>query len=1858
MKKFSVASVTLVLAVTCAASAPVRAATTATMSDYTSIPPFIGEAVPPLVMMLIGRDHKLYYEAYNDASDLDGDGVLDVGYKHSIDYYGYFDPYKCYTYTTSGTDRFVPSSITADKYCSGASEWSGNFLNWLTTSRMDALRKVLYGGYRSTDSSSSTVLEGAFIPQDAHSWGKELYGAEADDLTPFPATSATGGTLPSSAASWSRSQEILMVTYDDSVSGVYGDNHSQLLSSYQTCQYSSYGYVNDFNDSSLDPTVDHGLTTGNLILVAEFQVTSSTAGTWTFAIDGDDGVEVEVNGTVVASYYGGHGPCGCQDHNGTIDLSTPGWYRLIVRHRENSGWEGVRLWYKRPGLSVWTVFGTESAVNVPIRAPDVPTDETIRFMVSSFIETGEPGYGGDTITCVTSRHLFCVTSLSDGATPVIRVLQNKTNRVWEWASKERPVCDTSLGTPTDYYVRVEVCNSSVGEESNCRSYPNSPPKKPEGLFQKYGESTQQVCSKTFSSCNTDSDCGSTSDDVCIDKGQMFFGLASGSYTRNLSGGVIRWNIDAITHDVDNRNVGIIQNQGILKTLNNLKVTGFSYSSKAYQDNCGWITTRPLSEGECRMWGNPMGELLYETMRYFAGKSAPVSEYAAGTADTGTDDKDLGLPNQSDADNTSANSNAWVDPYNKFPSCSKPFVIMLSDVSPSYDSDQLPGSYFGSFSGDLTGLDVATLTNTIGSQEGITGSNIFIGQSGTDSDTLCTSKAVSNFGQVRGLCPEEPTKRGTYYTAAVANYGKTLFGTNNGGRPNVTTFSVALQSPVPEISVDAGGNTVKIIPIGKSVSGCLSTYGACAAKCTLSYDSATGMTISNCSSDAYCPSNQIVDFYVDTIGSSSGKFRVNFEDVEQGADHDMDAIAKYEYSVSGNNVTVTVDSSVYASGCIDQVLGFVISGTTEDGVYLPVRDQDSGSADGDTPSTVSSMPMTWSKTFTASSSSSSATLLKDPLWYAAKWGGFEDQNDNNIPDLDAEWDSDGDGTPDTYFLVTNPLKLEQQLTAVFAEILKRSASGTSVSILATSAEGEGALYQSYFYPEKVLSDGSTRKWLGFTRGFFLDVYGNLREDTNGDNKLVFSDDKIVQLRLDTATNEVKADLFTDADEDGSPDTSTPASTVSVDSLSTLWEAGEKLAEATKSDRNIYTWVDIDGDGTVDNGDFSNLGGEALAVTTANAATLAPYLNAADTTEAQNIINYTRGNAVSGYRNRCVPITGATLETGCTNATERVWALGDIVYSTPTTVASPSENYDLIYGLSSYSSFKSAYLNRRHIVYVGGNDGLLHALNAGVYTAGDDSSTPSVTEHGSFAANPSSGNGWTSPLPELGDELWAFAPYDNLPHLKWFADTSYSHVYGVDLKPKATDVRIFCDSDSSLNPPTGSDCVDGQNTSHPGGWGTILIVGQRFGGGAITVTGDYDNNASTPDTSRTFRSAYYALDVTDPEKPPRLLWRFTDSALGFTTAYPAVVHVKDSSADKWYMIVGSGPDNEVPSGSRGYDGSSNQQGKIFVVNLLDGSLARTFSTDNNAFMGDATAIDGDVDDNYTTDTIYIGSSYDKTGNPVEWTWGKVYRITTGGDSNPANWTLSTLISLGEQPMLVGPSVSTDPLGNKWVFFGTGRYLSTTDKTNSDQQTFYAIKDACWDGSCTTTYAKNDLMDSTNIVVKNDYGSTTQVQNVPGSTGDVSYGTLITTARTYDGWYVDLTDTGSSPSERVLSKAAVLGGIVLFTAFTPNNDVCALQGSSVLYALYYETGTAYIKSVIGTETSGGTEIVSSKTSLGSGVPTTVGLAVGKSTKGFIQTSTGTIIEVEAETRGERSGTAGWREESGSGESEVEIIYKYILK
>lgn len=982
--------------------------------------------------------------------------------------------------------------------------------------------------------------------------------------------------------------------------------------------------------------------------------------------------------------------------------------------------------------------------------------------------------------------------------------------------------------------------------------------------------------------------------------------------------------------------------------------------------------------------------------------------------------------------------------------------------------------------------------------------------------------------------------------------------------------------------------------------------------------------------------------------------------------------------------------------------------------------------------------------------------------ASKFGGFEDVDGDSAYDADkynkvsgvctkvvsgggtyGEDDSNCDGEPDTYFEASGGSDLKDKIEEAVSKILKSSASGTSVSVLSTSAGGEGAIYQAYFYPAKTEGMTEERSWPGYLRAFFLDNKQNLRDDYSGgtpDAKLVMADDRIVQMSLNTTTNAVDVNLYTDADGVAP---FTAAGSTTMDEIMSIWEAGKKLALRDKSSRHIYTWLNTGGTALSTTTDgFSSIGGTAKDFTTSEASSLKFYLRAqagdVDSAgslsaftaekEAEYIIRFTRGEAITptttsadstgvNYRNRCISISGATAESGCTG-TQRVWTLGDIVYSTPTLVSSPGEKYDQIYGDAKYREFANKYRTRRSVVYVGANDGMLHAFNAGVYTGGDDSSTTTVVETGRFSANPSSGNGWTSPTPALGDELWAFVPYDDLPHLGWVAcngtstaptackSAQYTHVFHVDQRPKATDVRIFNNTASSDCPEGSSGLIDGQSGAcHPGGWGTILIVPLRLGGGAIDV--DLNGDGDTVDSGeQSFRSAYYVFDITDPEKKPKLLWRYTHADLGFTTSYPAIARIcSDGSnpctgVEKWYMVFGSGPKNGTGENNRDYAGTGNTQPlKVFVLDLTDGSPAQIIQFEGTGstftMMGDPAVVDGNLD--FTSDVIYIGANITTSTSPNKAS-GRVYRINTNGDiPTITEWDKSTLFDpvagtaastvdsdpdngkdMG--PLLVSPSVAKDSINNLWVFFGTGRLKNSSyDLGNTDQQRFYGIKDGCWNGltasDCNVTavntntrtgdkvYQLADLLNASPVVISTTTGAT----QVSGSTlacggvAECGYSTLVNTVRnTYKGWYKDMAkdSSGTVPSERVLSRSVVLGGLLLFTAYQPATDMCSIFGDSKLYALYYETGTAYIKPVV-PQSSSDTEVADSY-DLGKGMPTAVGVAIGETMTGFVQKSTGEIFRIEAQPGlSVKSGAAAWREKTGgSGTSEVEMIYKHIVK
>jgi len=853
--------------------------------------------------------------------------------------------------------------------------------------------------------------------------------------------------------------------------------------------------------------------------------------------------------------------------------------------------------------------------------------------------------------------------------------------------------------------------------------------------------------------------------------------------------------------------------------------------------------------------------------------------------------------------------------------------------------------------------------------------------------------------------------------------------------------------------------------------------------------------------------------------------------------------------------------------------------------------------------------------------------REILQAAAKAGGFEDSNKNGLPDLTSEWDrvnnytgaAGADGLPDTYFESADADTLKDRLLAAITSILQRSASGTSVSVLATSSTGDGTLYQAYFFPQE---PDSTVKWTGYTQGLFVDESGNMREDSDGDGKLVYKNDSIILTRYDSASGEVRVDRYKDLDEDGQADGAAFETDKKLKDIKPIWEAGRRLALKDPSTRKILTWVDTDKDSIGPGlGDTD----EQIEFTQANVATLSPYLRpGAAPFTAANIIDFIRGVQVASMRDRKI-----TVKDDAGSSALQVWKLGDPINSSPTVVGAPKERYDVIYGDSSYTAFFTKYKNRRLVAYVGANDGMLHAFNGGFYHRGDNSDTTSATERGYFttAANDNTG------AIKLGEELWGFIPYQLLPHLQWLAREDYSHVYYVDLKPRVTDVRIFAD-----------------DTKHPGGWGTILIGGFRLGGSCdkcvastggptMSITADFGSGSET----RVFYSAYFVLDITDPESDPVLLWSFSQADLGLTTSYPTVLRVKpacascdktDNSDAKWFMVVGSGP--------TGYNGSSAQAGKIFAINMATGpTTVASFATgDANSFVGDVIALDAQLD--YRVDTAYAGNVISNGNNTPKWI-GKLYRLTTGsGSIDTAVWgmnsggnrvpsvLLSTFPDGGTTkvgPITAAPTVSSDDSNNIWVYFGTGRLYSTDDKSNKDTQYFFGVKDPVMTGTCAEAGCpeQNKLVNvSAAEVCTSGCTDNKQVSGV-GSVTDLLGTDTTTTLQglvgSKHGWYTTLLPVSGIPEgERDVTTPTIINGIVFFSTFTPDvNTVCESAGSGKLYALFYQTGSAYKESVIGTTESGGKTTVKKSISLGVGLSSQLAVHMGAQGSGAAGSSSG---------------------------------------
>lgn len=432
--------------------------------------------------------------------------------------------------------------------------------------------------------------------------------------------------------------------------------------------------------------------------------------------------------------------------------------------------------------------------------------------------------------------------------------------------------------------------------------------------------------------------------------------------------------------------------------------------------------------------------------------------------------------------------------------------------------------------------------------------------------------------------------------------------------------------------------------------------------------------------------------------------------------------------------------------------------------------------------------------------------------------------------------------------------------------------------------------------------------------------------------------------------------------------------------------------------------------------------------------------------------------------------------------RASRLGSIVNSSPTYVGAPVSGWpdSGAFGVEGerYSSFVDDNQTRTPVVFVGANDGMLHGFRATLGANG-------------------------------GQELLAYIPgflysTDAYSGLHYLTDQNYGHRYYVDLATRKQDVY------------TKGRRANNGNATASRDWRTVLVGGARAGAKGI-----------------------FALDVTDPgnfdesDAPGLVLWEFSaadDDRLGYITQPPVIALSNWGGQQRWTAFV-----------ANGYNSDTATTG-FFILDLeggLDGVW--TENTDyryvefENAGDGLSPLTVLDTTGDYMADRIYAG---DLDGN----IW-----VATNQSGNWAAAYAQPLFT-ADGPITGAPAVASNKdmaratnEPNLMVYFGTGKYLETTDVTNIDTQAFYGV----WDKGVASLNS-NNLVERFLEEEQRDVDGVTQ--DIRVSEGDpVNYTSLY-------GWFADLTDTG----ERVVNNPVVRGDYVYINTIIPSSDPCAGGGS----------------------------------------------------------------------------------------------------
>ena len=399
---------------------------------------------------------------------------------------------------------------------------------------------------------------------------------------------------------------------------------------------------------------------------------------------------------------------------------------------------------------------------------------------------------------------------------------------------------------------------------------------------------------------------------------------------------------------------------------------------------------------------------------------------------------------------------------------------------------------------------------------------------------------------------------------------------------------------------------------------------------------------------------------------------------------------------------------------------------------------------------------------------------------------------------------------------------------------------------------------------------------------------------------------------------------------------------------------------------------------------------------------------------NRLNYLRGDTTNETHN------GGTFR-------NRSHLLGDIVDSDPLYIGTANGPY---LADSSYQTFAAGTASREPMIYVGANDGMLHAIDAAT-----------------------------------GQEKFAFIPNGVFSNLNTLTSSTYNlaHRFFVDGSPSAGDVKF---NDNS--------------------WHTVLVGGLNDGGQSIYAL-DVTNPSAITNESNLSSSVLWEFTATHLgltySRPALALTNDTASTNanpnGFLVFFGSGYNNSDGNPYLYAVNPQTGQivSKDVSQGTKPLGGIN--LCKAVSPNPCSATLANGLSS--------VVVVNSGGNLSQPADTLYAG---DLQGNlwkvdisapdPKNW---KVYLLFQARDA-----------SNNPQPITVTPAVSLAPtfpgVTGTVVYFGTGQYLGVPDQTTTSTQSFYAVLDKGTNTTVTRSQLQAQVLTTTSVTIN---GNPTDIRTI---------------------------------------------------------------------------------------------------------------------------------------------------------------------